>query len=368
MRKIVLGVAFLAGSLSAASSDRVYIPATDYLERYRNLLGKAQFKAFLDAMDADATVSSVDTAVPKLPDIFRSNYALVYQSRSLQNDTTPLKNLAGPIRPRVVTSNEDSSMLVAYNSGHTKTGKTIEAIVWNGDDFNYDFYRIRFGGTERIDVETNPAVCKTCHTQNQHPIWGRYNRWVGVVGTPEVTIPFIEKATHSTADKDLAKEEFAYYNRFLATKAQEARYDFLRPKPTSQPGDTLDWTNRSFITNFLIGALSYQLNAMMLANKVAKGELTRDTVTPPDLCITFDFKADCSWSSRGAYHHGYDKRVASEFEELVKILAKPTELEVPVRDRAESYPEFHRISPEISDSLSRVDNIWLADSVRAPKP
>lgn len=126
-------------------------------------------------------LSSADAVLGILDESMRTNYALVYQSRS------PHK--ASLAEPRIVLASRTGDFFVGIAGGDGGTkGEVIETISFDG--IAPKFTRISFeGGTSVID-HSNKS-CAVCHgrvkdgksSEFLRPIWDGYPDWPGVFGT-----------------------------------------------------------------------------------------------------------------------------------------------------------------------------------------
>ncbi len=359
-RFLLLGLGMSVLSVHTMAGDHVeYLSGQDFLARFRQLEGEGQWDTFLKEISNDGKTATVDAAVEKLPKMFRVNYTLVHESQSLQKVTTPLDQAdrVNAVRPRVITANTDGSLYFAYNSAHTPTGESLESIVWNNAELKYDFYRILLGHAgNRLDVQKNPAVCKNCHTSQPHPLWGNYVDWDGIVSFDYRHLSASERVRRTALDE-------RYYKRFLATKNQEKRYDFLLPKP-----DLADTLKRKVIlTNFFIGVFSNHFTQLMLANQIHQGNLLHKDVSLNHQCLDLD-PQKCWQSGRFNFHDGY-KASYNTIDVYLRLLAKPDATQAITRIYDEPvYPEFRGLGIEVDRQFERLDRLILITSATDPNP
>jgi hypothetical protein len=138
-------------------------------------------------------VSSVDSLIPLLPDSYKKNFVLMFQSGSLQS--------ASPTSPRVIAYGDPQPLedvfpgknldrlYIAFQtdtSPQSKLPHSIEAIEWAPSERAYHFYRIDFpapGATNsELTFEKDPLLCTGCHGVPSRPNWTSYPRWDGAFG------------------------------------------------------------------------------------------------------------------------------------------------------------------------------------------
>jgi cytochrome c5 len=145
------------------------------------------FKALMDLIQSNQ-VNSVDQLLPLLPQSYRSNFALMFKSGSLQTAT--------PTSPRVIAYGNTFPVESIFHGKNTdrlylgfqtdtgigtKLPNSLEVIEWIPEQNKYQFYQLDFPLTS-TKVEVNPAKCSECHGTPLRPNWTAYPRWDGALG------------------------------------------------------------------------------------------------------------------------------------------------------------------------------------------
>jgi len=145
------------------------------------------FKSLMDLIQSNQ-VNSVDQLLPLLPQSYRSNFALMFKSGSLQTAT--------PTSPRVIAYGDTFPVESIFHGKNTdrlylgfqtdtgigtKLPNSLEVIEWIPEQNKYQFYQLDFPLTSS-KVEVNPAKCSECHGTPLRPNWTAYPRWDGALG------------------------------------------------------------------------------------------------------------------------------------------------------------------------------------------
>lgn len=128
---------------------------------------------------------TVDQVIPLLPEHMRKNPLLVYDSHALRLDRVSLET------PRIILFNEDASLIMAitkYPGQETIAAgeDSIEVIELSSQTHKFEMKDLVFDGTQSPfarSIETNPALCLTCHGANPRPVFNDYNSWPGFFGS-----------------------------------------------------------------------------------------------------------------------------------------------------------------------------------------
>lgn len=188
-------------------------------------------------------IKSVDDLVQELPQDLKSNFTLVYQSRSLEKES-----VSGHF-PRPILFSQKSQLMMAYttdpnNKNHPQEFQKTQFIQYNEAAATFDFYTLDFNITP-ARVEKNPSLCYSCHT-NKTPLWDEYDFWAGVVGSDDDHVPPVgeenkiltnfkknslprAQALNWTPPKKLTKEETLWYPYAPSTKYGGAHFLETRP-------------------------------------------------------------------------------------------------------------------------------------------
>jgi hypothetical protein len=167
---------------------------------------------WLKKLIADNQVKSIEDLLPKLPAELRSNFVLMYESRSLQAAT--------PAQPRIILSSKDGKfVLTVAGKADGANSQLVEVMAYNPETRKFGFNSVTFEGGAGARFEENPAKCKGCHSAALHPNWDTYPRWPGAYGSEHFT----------PNDRELAN-----YRKFLAESADKGRYKALVDIPRAE--------------------------------------------------------------------------------------------------------------------------------------
>jgi hypothetical protein len=163
--------------------------------------------------------TSIEAFLAALPQDYRSSYALMYDSNSLQRST--------PLEPRVISYGTDASLILAFNSGDPTLGgsDTVELIQFNQPETKFEFYEIsKSSVTGKLVLSSETTKCQACHTGDPRPNWQPYDNWPGAYGSNDDNLAAVP--TEQTNYADFVK---------IATK--NPRYATLLNLSTSSSGN-----------------------------------------------------------------------------------------------------------------------------------
>jgi cytochrome c5 len=145
------------------------------------------FKSLMDLIQSNQ-VNSVDQLLPLLPQSYRSSFALMFQSGSLQTATATSPRVIAygntlPVESIFHGKNTDRLYLAFQTDTGiaTKLPNSLEVIEWIPEKKAYQFYQLDFP-LASTKVEVNPAKCSECHGTPLRPNWTAYPRWDGALG------------------------------------------------------------------------------------------------------------------------------------------------------------------------------------------
>jgi hypothetical protein len=160
-------------------------------------------------------LTSVESVLAEMPTDYRSNYALLYQSRSAQG--------ASPENPRVILFGRNSKLTCSFNGEHSQSrNDSFECFQFREATRTFDFRQIQFptaenGLTQVKFSESNRGTdgkssCTGCHGgADPRPNWDHYPQWPGAFGS----------------DGDELRTEARPYAAFVANRALHPRYRWL---------------------------------------------------------------------------------------------------------------------------------------------
>jgi hypothetical protein len=152
----------------------------------------------------------VEAVVAGLPEDLRSQYTLVFASRSLQG--------ASWSNPRAVLFGSAARLVITFNGEPSQRGySALETMEFSAAANRFLFREISFatrsaGYDVRIS-DPNPARCAACHGDPARPIWDSAPLWPGVYG--------------ERYGSGLSGRELQGMKAFLALQASHARYRHL---------------------------------------------------------------------------------------------------------------------------------------------
>jgi hypothetical protein len=153
-------------------------------------------------------IGTVEQLIAALPATQRGNYALVFESRSLQG--------ASFENPRAILFGPDARFIVTFDGSPAQRGfRTVETMEFDAASSEFRLRELLFpeqaGGSARVEVsEVNPARCARCHGTPARPVWDTFPLWPGAYG---------ERYRAS-----LSAREHTGIKTFLAQQATHPRY------------------------------------------------------------------------------------------------------------------------------------------------
>jgi|GEM_PF-6081553 len=216
------------------------------LERAAKMTGrlniKNPFDTFFDHQSLETLVKennigSVEKLLPLLPIWLRSNYTLMFYSRSNQE--------ASFQQPRAIMYTPLADFIATFTDSTMKGGDTIETISVNKKTFEFEFREVVFKNGKAQFSAINPLKCAVCHhgDSDLKPNWDEYPFWLGAYGMYDDTITskVFLRPLHATP-QDLKNAEamlkkiggmpalentFEEFKKFRATQQTHPRYQYL---------------------------------------------------------------------------------------------------------------------------------------------
>jgi Cytochrome C oxidase, cbb3-type, subunit III len=120
-------------------------------------------------------ITKIDELIPHLPQNYKENYVVMFDSRSPQTAT--------PEKPRIIlhgngalAGHETSELILAFD----QTGNDVEVMHLEPPDKTITLQKITFdpSGAPKF-FEKNPSECLRCHSDPPRPIWERPPLWPG---------------------------------------------------------------------------------------------------------------------------------------------------------------------------------------------
>lgn len=229
----------------------------------------------------------LEDLLSKLPAGFRSGFALVYYSLSLQE--------ASFDNPRVLMGGRTSSGDEQYGSPISNT-----IITFNGDSNQKGFHvleaaesdpitgviqplKIEFSpATKEHKIDLHPTSCVVCHGDPFRPIWDSYFLWPGVYGSEDDELFAKGLPTNS--------KEQQGFDRFTKLEGAHSRYQYLVEGASDN--------ERNGVFTRFIG----QLNFRRIAGEIKREQTLfnyRYAIIAAPICINFDnFNLDTLFPER----------------------------------------------------------------------
>lgn len=167
--------------------------------------------ASLQSLIASRDIGTIEELIAALPEAQRSRYALVFDSRSLQD--------ASPENPRVILYGPDARLVLTFNGNAAQRGfRVVETLEFEGVSGEFRLRELAFperprGASGVVLSETDPPRCLRCHGTPPRPVWDTFPLWPGAYG--------------ERYGASLSARERAGLTRFLARQPAHPRYRSL---------------------------------------------------------------------------------------------------------------------------------------------
>ncbi|MBY0470170.1 hypothetical protein K2X30_03310 [bacterium] len=220
-------------------------------------------------------IQDVDTMLSILPLEYRTNYTLVYGSRSLQG--------ASYQYPRAILFGGDGKLILAFN-GHPsqRNYDKVEIIQFDDGSDTFLFNEIKFSPGSRPEFRENPKSCTLCHRQELRPIWDTYAPWPGVYGSDDDQIDFIKAEQESFEKFKKAKPGMDRYRQLGELKATDPNsklneylkyFPYWRPRSNDFPSKDYSVENGFFVRpNLRLATHLHELNVRRIATKIKRSD------------------------------------------------------------------------------------------------
>ncbi|MGH8304597.1 MAG: hypothetical protein ACRETG_03195 [Steroidobacteraceae bacterium] len=156
-------------------------------------------------------LGTVEELIGALPYEQRSRYALVFDSRSLQE--------ASFENPRVILFGPDARFIVTFNGSPAQRGfRTVETMEFDAATREFHLHELQFpaqpaGTGVVVASEADPPRCARCHGTPPRPVWDTFPLWPGAYG--------------ERYGASLSRREREGLSLFLAQRALHPRYRYL---------------------------------------------------------------------------------------------------------------------------------------------
>lgn len=216
---------------------------TEISDRLDNPYAGDPFETFFDNEDLetlikDHHIGSIEELLLFLPLWTKSNYTLLFYSRSQQE--------ASFQKPRAIIYTPLGDFLASFNDPTMPGGNIFETIFVNKKTFEFEFREIVFKDGKAEFSKVNPSKCVACHHgRDLKPNWDEYPFWLGAYGMlhDEINAKTFLKPFHAT-QQDLnytkamleriggmnaLENTFEEFKKFSKEKTKHARYKYLGP-------------------------------------------------------------------------------------------------------------------------------------------
>jgi len=207
--------------------------------------------------------TQIESVLAALPEELRSNYTLVYASRSLQG--------ANYDNPRTILFGRDARLIITFN-GHPGQRNFDELEVLQFLEHTKDFELRSISFKDKVIYsDKNPDTCLSCHGNSPRPIWASYdyevdgtNQWPGFYGS-----------SHDTPQKNAIEMEA--FQRFKENAKTHPRYRHLKLDDERMPWFPygIGPFQHQYRPNNRAGNLLARLNAKKIADQILKNDWFR---------------------------------------------------------------------------------------------
>ena len=165
---------------------------------------------------------SVEAFIASLSPELRSNFTLVYQSKSIQG--------ASKESPRAVLFSKTGDLEISFNGASSQEGgSSVEVMNFYGpkSQRKSSLHEITFdpkGAMPARISDPNPSRCISCHGSPPIPIWESYPSWPGVYGSHDDTLNNKNELPPGSKVDDSEEKSF---KKFKAAVKANGRYNKL---------------------------------------------------------------------------------------------------------------------------------------------
>jgi hypothetical protein len=191
---------------------------------------------------------SIESFLSVLPNEYKNQYSLVFNSRGLQDGT--------PQDPRAILFSKNGNLFFSFNGNESEKGfYNIETIEFDDQSAQFKAREIQFSADQKIKprIVENPVACVRCHGYSTKPIWDAYLFWPGIYGSEDDRLKL-----------DNPFPEGTLFETFQKTNRNLGRYKYLLDIPTQPAPGTVDIPR----PNLDLGVLLTNLNFKAIAKKL----------------------------------------------------------------------------------------------------
>lgn len=199
-----------------------------------------------------------------LPNIFKDNYILMYDSKSLQSSSFD--------KPRAILRSPKSEVMLSIsNHGDIKNehNSNVELIYWDKEEKAFKFHEISFDESTGMKISNeNPSKCLKCHGgDDPRPNWEPYSSWPGSYGGKE----------EFRLSGELVAGERRYLDEFINKSKSDPIYSQLLNlekhfTPFTKDNDIVGGREAQGLLNYKFTESVAKLNFERIVDRMSKNE------------------------------------------------------------------------------------------------
>jgi len=208
------------------------------------------------AQEWSLSSDKVEDWLQKLPEVYRSYFALMYRSAS--------QHASKPEYPRIIFYGPDARLMIGVSTLPTdKHFQIVELIEFNPSSATYHFSTINFALPKEKRVTANALNCNRCHGPSMRPNWEPYDAWPGAFGSVHDTIVagteehrgFRNLLARAGEDKRLAAIQSDLFTNYKELGENQTAYTVTRGGGMNSAFSLLvNFSNRERIAQLLVDA------------------------------------------------------------------------------------------------------------------
>ena len=198
-------------------------------------------------------------AIELLPIELKSNYALLFESRSLQE--------ASYQYPRVILFAPSADGIFAFNGHAAQRGSnSLEMLTFDRKKNVFQLQEIVFKQGQAMEFsQINPAKCVSCHGSDPRPLWETDSFWPGAYGG--------KNDLEITLTNNYSQNEIDGFKRFILEAKTNPRYRQLRKIDRAFTRENASFRPRNLnLAKYLVELNSKRLARLMKADGVLEKE------------------------------------------------------------------------------------------------
>lgn len=232
---------------------------TTLIEREKSYNPEDLFSLLKDKKPKDKT-----ELMSILPDVFKDNYVLMYDSKSLQSSSFD--------KPRAILRSPKSEVILSISNHNDKKNEhnsNVELIYWDKKQKAFKFHEIAFDEKNGMTIsKSNPGKCLKCHGgEDPRPNWEPYSIWPGSYGGKE----------EFRLGRELVAGERRYLDEFIKSSKDDPIYSQLLNleghfTPFSKDNDIIGGREARGLLNYKFTESVAKLNFERIVDRMSKNE------------------------------------------------------------------------------------------------